>query len=114
MPPKSQMLSWDEAQTEFPAGHLVSGYHDRDRLRRLPQTEQLILSMQRSGRFACRLMAEDERRIEILFESEEDAAKLGDTLGARKGAAVAGYASHRWFEYTPLKFRVIAETLKSP
>jgi len=47
-----------------------------------------------------------------LFELEEDAERLGDTLGVRRGSGIPGYASHRWFEYTPIMFRKITNSLK--
>lgn len=107
------MLTWDEAQDAFPSGHLVSGFYDLDRLNRLKQIEQLIRTMQPKGRYACRSVIEKgERKMEILFEDERDAAKLGDTLRARQGTGVPGYGSHRWFEYSPIMFRVLTETLK--
>lgn len=113
MTPKSKMLDWSEAQTAFPSGHLVSGYYDRDRLNRVSQIGKLIERMPPKGRFAVRATVEKgEHKVEVLFELETDARRLGDTLNARQGAGVPGYGSHRWVEYTPLIFRKITQALK--
>lgn len=36
--------TWDQAQDKFPAGHLVSGFHDRDQLDRLAQIRRLFVN----------------------------------------------------------------------
>lgn len=104
--------TWDQAQDKFPAGHLVSGFHDRDRLDRLAQIRKLLAVSGPRGQWAARKTVErGEPKLEVLFELETDAAKLGDALGAHAGAGVPGYGSHRWYEYTPLKFRTITSLL---
>lgn len=102
---------WDQAQDKFPMGHLVSGYYERDGLDRLTQLRKFVASMGPKGQYSCRSAIErDELKVDVLFELEADARALGDPLKARRGSGATGYATYRWFEYTPFKFRVIART----
>lgn len=103
---------WHQAQEEFPSGHLVSGYYERDGLDRLTQLRRFVASMGPKGQYACRSAVErGESKVDVLFELEADAKALGDPVKAKRGSSATGYATYRWFEYTPLKFRVIARTL---
>ena len=113
MTPTAKALNWTEAETAFPSGHLVSGYHELDSLDRIELIEQLIEAMEPRGRWAMReTKEEDERMIQVLFEDEGDAGVLGDTLHAKQGTRVAGYGSHRWFEFTAKMHEVVSRALK--
>jgi hypothetical protein len=84
MTPKS--LNWTDAQDLFPGGSLVSGLHDPDGRNRATQIRALIEAMPPKGRFACRsVTVKGERKVEVPFELEEDAAGLEDSLGVRHG-----------------------------
>ncbi len=84
-------LNWTAAQDLFPGGSLVSGFHDPDRPNRATQIRALIEVMPPKERFACRsVTVKGERRVEVPFELEEDAARLEDSLGARHGEEVPG------------------------
>ncbi len=107
-----QECEWGQAQGKSPSGHLVSGYYERDGLDRLTQLRRFVASMGPKGQYSCRSIAErGELKVDVLFELEADAKALGDPLKAKRGSSAPGYATYRWFEYTPLKFRVIARTL---
>lgn len=107
-----QEWEWDQAHDKFPSGHLVSGYYERDGLDRLTQLRRFVASMGPKGQYACRAASEQgELKVDVLFELEADAKALGDPLKAKRGSSPPGYSTYRWFEYTPLKFRVIARTL---
>lgn len=107
------MVTWEEAENQFVTGHLVSGYHDPDRLDRLRQIEKLLAAMPPKGRFAARnATVRGERCVQIQFQGEADANALGDAVKARQQKSEPPHKTSRWFEYTPLVFRVITNTLK--
>lgn len=102
MPAKGgKMLSWAKAIDRHPAGHLITGVYRYDgQVDRLELLQRLVAAMPATGDWASRTSSDrGEDIVQVVFEQEADAVRLGDTLGARRSGAYPGWKSQRVFGF---------------
>jgi hypothetical protein len=98
--PPGKMLTWSRMMERHDRLHLVMGVHPPDKISRVKLLQRLIASMPASGEWAVRTSTDrGEHVVQVAFEKESDAVRLADTLGARRGTALPGWASQRVFGF---------------
>lgn len=101
--PPTKMLAWSKMIGLYPACHLVTGAYRRDgKINRLKLLQRHIEALPRSGAWATHSSSErGEDIIQVVFEKEIDAIRLGDGLGARRRSeSKSCWASQRVFGFT--------------
>ncbi len=102
-------MTWERLTKWHPSCHLVTGEYDVDRVDRAKLLHRLIAVLRLKGDWAIRA-GRDRGRIlvQVAVEDEDDALRLGETLGTRSVRRYPGWATQREFEFTP----EIAERLR--
>lgn len=94
---RGKMLSWVKAIDRHPAGHLITGIYRRDgKVDRLKLLQHLVSAMRATGEWGSHTSSDrGEDIVQVVFEKEADAERLGDTLGATRSGAYPGWKSQR-------------------
>jgi hypothetical protein len=107
------VLTWNDMIDLFPAGHLVTGVHPPDKLNRVKLLIRLVDAMEPYGEWAIRTSIDPhgENIVQLLFERNEDAERLGDAVRAKRVDVHPGWASQRVFGFDKPVARKIAAVL---
>lgn len=96
---RNRFVPWNRT-ADFTNGHLLMGVHKPDKLDRVSLISQYLERKRPIGRYAVR--ASDDRGepvVQIVFEIEADANKVGGVLGARQAVGTLGWDTQRTFSF---------------
>jgi len=114
MGPPRGMLSWSKVIDRHPAGHLITGVYRQDgKVDRLKLLQRLVAAMPATGDWGSRTSSDrGEDVVQVVFEKEADAVRLGDTLGAMRSDAYPAWKSQRVFGFPLEVARKIAAAVE--